>query len=46
MPLLKQLNRKLRKSFHGSGLQISRGEDLNHKDTTQAYSHDVGKRKT
>ena len=25
---------------HGSGLQISRGEDLNHKYTTQAYIHE------
>ena len=45
--IVKTIEQKIKKkSFHGSGLQISRGEDLDHKDTTQAYSHDVGKRKT
>ena len=34
--IVKTIEQKIQKSFHGSGLQISRGEDLNHKDTTQS----------
>ena len=38
--IVKTIEQKIRKCFHGSGLQISRGEDLNHKDTTQVYIHE------
>ena len=44
--IVKTIEQKIKNKFYGSGPRISRGEDLNHEDTTQAHSHVVGKLKT